>query len=207
MKIVVADYGLGNIFSVVAALSRLNYEVKIDLDGSNVDAADCLIVPGVASFGAGMSRLSATGQAEAILAHSLSGKPLIGLCLGAQMFLNNSDESPEISGLGIVEGRCVSLDTKLGRVPNQGWTLVQQASNIKPDQDDWRHQYFYFSHSYKMEVDDKAAQISTGNLGNENVTATFQIENVAGIQFHPERSGLHGLTFLQNQITTLCSMC
>lgn len=207
MKIVVVDYGLGNIFSVLAALSHLNYQVDVDIDGTKVGDSDCLIVPGVASFGAGISRLDDTGQSEQIREHYSSGKPLVGLCLGAQMFLNLSEESPGISGLGIVEGRCVGLNPELGRVPNQGWTYVEQTQHLIADENVWRNEYFYFSHSYKMVIDDNKAQLSTGNLGMETITATFQVDNVAGIQFHPERSGLRGLSFLNNQINTLSSIC
>jgi len=197
MSVAIVDYGLGNLTSVLAALDELQVDYVIDDDGTRIPSARIVLVPGVAAFGAGLQRIRRTKQADAIVDHWTKGDQLIGLCLGAQMFLESSDESPAEPGLGLVKGQVRSLNTALGRVPNQGWCLTRPTQG-----DALRHlglssaDYFYYSHSYRLSMTGDSPVWAQSSNGNEHFTAVYGEENVIGIQFHPERSGKAGLTLL-----------
>lgn len=199
MKIALVDYGVGNIFSVAQALKSLKLDYSLDDNGESINQSDLVIVPGVAAFGVGMQNLEERGQAEQLKNFFQTGKPMIGLCLGAQMFLNSSSESSSTPGLGFVDGIVVGLDEGKCRVPQQGWSKLK-AENSKTFSD-FDQQYFYFSHSYKMVLGSKYAKVAESRHDKEDVTAFFLENNVLGVQFHPERSGPTGLKFLEKAIS------
>jgi glutamine amidotransferase len=195
MNISIIDYGLGNIFSVKSALEFLKFKVEIDTDGSILSKSDICILPGVAEFSSGISNLKARGQYEALVSKHKSGKPIIGLCLGAQMFLNSSEEAPGINGLGFIEGYSKAF-TKVERILTfQGWSGVRfdddEASKIFGGKD------FYFSHSYYMNVKNDKYILAKSEHYNMEFTSCIVNDNILGAQFHPERSGIVGLSFLQ----------
>lgn len=205
MKVVIADYGIGNIFSVCAALRAVGSEHVLDTDGSQLASADVALVPGVAAFGASLQLLRASGQAEALSRHFEFGKPLVGLCVGAQMFMEQSEEDPSVVGLGFVKGSVVRLDAANCKVPNQGWlnassaALVSEAgSQLVPVPS-----YFYFSHSYRILVSDPDSVVATTKAEDEPILAVYRERNVTGVQFHPERSGPSGLAFLSKLMNSL----
>jgi glutamine amidotransferase len=198
VNVAVVDYGLGNIYSVMAALREVGVSAVLDTDGTKIRKCDAALVPGVAAFGAGMRSLLKSGQAESLTKHFSSGNRLIGLCLGAQMFMDRSEESPEISGLGFVTGQVVRLNERNCTVPNQGWCKVvvaesAQEGDLRALQTD---RYYYFSHSFRMATGKSVSILGTTQSGEETIVAAYQIDNVVGVQFHPERSGADGLEFL-----------
>lgn len=199
MKITIVDYGVGNIFSVGQALKSLKFDYTLDEDGSSISKSDLVIVPGVAAFGLGMKNLEKRGQAEGLRNFYKTGKPLIGLCLGAQMFLSESTESPLTRGLGFIEGKVIKLDENLCRVPQQGWSRLLPSDNTTFSA--FSQQYFYYSHSYKMIPNDPNVKITYSAHDEEVVTAYFVDKNVLGVQFHPERSGSMGLKFLEKALS------
>jgi glutamine amidotransferase len=205
MKVAVVDYGIGNIFSVCAALRAIDCEYILDTDGSQVASSDVALVPGVAAFGTGLQLLRASGQSDALTQHYEQGKPLVGLCLGAQMFMEKSDEDPSALGLGFVRGSVARLDEEKCRVPNQGWLRVR--SDGMESQGDRSlisiPSYFYFSHSYRILVSDPRAVIASATYENESVLSVYREQNVTGVQFHPERSGPRGLEFLSRLMSSL----
>ena len=205
MKVVVVDYGIGNIFSVMAALGAIGVSHVHDTDGSMIGKSDLALVPGVAAFGAGLDLIRSSGQAAALDRHFAAGKPLVGLCLGAQMFLSASEEDPDAAGLGFVGGRVVALDGDRCRVPNQGWLRTRQSGphaagerSLVPGSP-----YFYYSHSYRMEIADVRSEVATAVAGSESVLAVYREQNVTGVQFHPERSGPEGLAFLDRLLSSV----
>jgi glutamine amidotransferase len=203
MTVAIVDYGLGNIFSVLAAIEAVGLESVVDTDGTRISRCKIVVVPGVAAFGAGMRNLRASGQAEALAAHFLRGDRLIGLCLGAQMFLNESQEDSTVSGLGFVDGISSLLDRSRWTVPNQGWLRVEGRTSESGTLERMRlkGQYFYFSHSFGMEVGPDVEYFATARSGGQEITAAYECGNVMGVQFHPERSGEDGLTFLREILT------
>jgi glutamine amidotransferase len=205
MKVTVVDYGIGNIFSVIAALRAVGVDHVHDTDGSSIVTSDVALVPGVAAFGAGLDLIRSSGQAEQLGRHFRAGKPLVGLCLGAQMFLRSSQEDPEAEGLGFVEGRVVALDEVKCRVPNQGWLRTTQspASGMGYRSLIVGDPYYYYSHSFRMVVTNTQSEIALARAGTESVLSVYRDQNVTGVQFHPERSGLQGLAFLDRLLSSV----
>jgi glutamine amidotransferase len=195
LRITVVDYGLGNVKSVLAALTHLNFEFKVDTNGENINAADLLVIPGVASFGAGVENIEKFNQFEEILNFRKTGKTIVGLCLGAQLFLKRSEESPEALGLDLIKGVNKRLDPRLGITPNQGWHRIEFKYNSALSTR-FEEKYFYFSHSYKMEFKDSSIVVAKIKNKLEEIPAIIQKENLIGLQFHPERSGMDGLELL-----------
>ena len=195
MKVAVADYGIGNILSVVSAVSKVGFDVLLDDDGTAFSDADVVLVPGVAAFGAGMQRLEQSGHAERLLERHAAGQGIVGLCLGAQLFLQSSAETPGIPGLGIADGEVVPLALTNYRTPNQGW---MQVKSVGPKRLPSADGYFYFSHSYRFEPGPKMEQRANAWSGDESFLSLYSQDNVTGIQFHPEKSGGTGLSFLSD---------
>lgn len=195
MKVAIADYGLGNILSVISAVSEVGFDIVLDSDGTTFSDADVIMVPGVAAFGAGMKRLQQSGQAERLLERHAAGQSLVGLCLGAQLFLKRSSEAPGIPGLGIADGEVVPLDLTNCRTPNQGWMEVK---SVGPECLLSADGYFYFSHSYRFEPGHNLERQANAWSGDESFLAVYSHDNVVGIQFHPEKSAGAGLTFLSD---------
>lgn len=200
MKITLVDYGLGNQYSVIQALKYLGYASEIDTDGTLISHAEILLIPGVAAFGKGMQNLKKRGQLEAIRQFSSKGRPLIGFCLGAQMLLRNSDEDVTTGGISLVNGEVKLMNSEYCRIPNQGWhpLEIKNSSTFSG----FQGKFFYFSHSYRMALDDAATPGGQILIGNEFVSAFFFHENILAVQFHPELSGNTGLEFMDTAINT-----
>lgn len=195
MRVAIADYGLGNILSVISAVSNLGFDTVLDGDGTAFGDADVILVPGVAAFGAGMDRLQRSGQAERLLERHAAGQGIVGLCLGAQLFLNGSSEAPGTPGLGIANGEVVPLDLTNCRIPNQGWMEVK---SVGPERLFATDGYYYFSHSYRFDPGSRLERRANAWSGDESFLAVYSQENVIGVQFHPEKSGGTGLIFLSD---------
>jgi glutamine amidotransferase len=198
LKITLVDYGLGNIYSVMSALRAVGLSADVDIDGHTIKGSSVVLVPGVASYGAAMRNLLDSGQADALSAHFGSGKKLVGLCLGAQMFLDSSEEALGVEGLGFVSGKVVRLNDQHCTVPNQGWLKVTGRTypSLPSSLGILNGNYFYFSHSFGMQVGSSVTELGMATSGTEHILAVYQEENVIGVQFHPERSGEMGLKFL-----------
>lgn len=196
MKVLIIDYGLGNLFSVASALKKLGYEVLFDREGGRVSQADVMLLPGVAAFEAGMRNLQARGQDVIIRGWVDQGRPLLGLCLGAQLLLESSDESPGVSGFGFISGHAGNLANGISRVPNQGWSRVKLADrNNEPS---WSppNPFVYFSHSYELCPADPSSVLMSTQVESHTVVAGVSHGSLVGLQFHPERSGSEGIGLL-----------
>ena len=171
MRVAVCDYGAGNVRSVAIALRRLGAELTDD-----VAAADLAVLPGVGSAASAMQQLRADGLADVLQARVAEERPVLGICLGLQLALDETEEDGGVRGLGIVPGRAVRI--RRGRVPRIGWSRV-------PELDD----AFYFAHSY-------AADTPAATAHAEGVVAEVRSGSFVGVQFHPEKSGAAGARYL-----------
>jgi len=198
MEIAIIDYGLGNIFSVTSALTHLGHKVVVDTDGTVLTKSDICILPGVAEFGSGINNMKLSGQFDALSDKYISGNPIIGLCLGAQMFLNSSEEAPGVNGFGFVEGVSKAFIKDKKFLTFQGWSKVFFKENTL-NQSLGRKDY-YFSHSYYTYVDKEEFRMGESQHYGVDITSCFIKGNILGAQFHPERSGRLGLDFLQYSI-------
>ena len=177
MKVAVCDYGAGNVTSVLAAFARLGADVCIAETPDAVTAADLAVLPGVGSAASAMAVLRDRGLDEALRARVAGGAPTLGICLGLQLALEQSDEDGGVHGLGLLPGRAVRL--REGRVPRIGWAQVEPGGEA-----------YYFAHSY-------AAETPSASATSEGIVAEARSDSFVGVQFHPEKSGAAGARFLK----------
>ena len=177
MKVAICAYGAGNVRSVELALRRLGAESCRAEHPAQVRDADLAVLPGVGSAGLAMAGLAARGLDEALLDRAAAGRPTLGICLGLQLALDESEEDGGVAGLGLVPGRAVRLRGE--RVPRIGWADVEPAGEA-----------FWFAHSY-------AAETPAATATSEGVVAIAEYESFVGVQFHPEKSGAAGARWLE----------
>ncbi len=188
----ILDYGMGNLRSVQKAVEFLGGKAEISSEIRTLDLCERLIVPGVGSFRAGMQNLQARGFAD-YLKRRAADTPILGVCLGMQFLLEESEEEGITSGLGLVKGRVVPFKT--GKVPHMGWNSVEEMRS--PLFENFRGgEEFYFVHSYYAEAEEKFV-IGTTEYHTRFASAVAS-GNVYGVQFHPEKSGEAGLALLRN---------
>ncbi|WP_136688880.1 imidazole glycerol phosphate synthase subunit HisH [Halorhabdus amylolytica] len=199
-EVVVLDYGLGNLRSVTRGLERADAHVEISDDPADLDAADGIVLPGVGAFSEGMD--NAGPFRDVLLDAAADGKPLLGICLGMQMLLTDSEEA-EHAGEGDVEGLDLIPGTNLRfngdrKVPHMGWNelSVERDHPLVAGVDG---EHAYFVHSYYARPDDPAAIVATTDYGEHFASVVAnEAGNVMGTQFHPEKSGDAGLRILRN---------
>jgi glutamine amidotransferase len=197
--IVVIDYNVGNVKSVCNAFSHIGCDVKLSCEAADIENALGLVLPGVAAFGYAVRTLGSL--AELIRNAALSGKPLLGICVGYQMLFDQSSEYGLHNGLGIVHGNVVPLPAGQ-RIPHMGWNLVKVPKDMDLFAGVGREGHFYFAHSFYAEVKDSRAKSAHTDYGFYMPVAV-QKGNVYGTQFHPEKSGKTGLKVLRN----FCEIC
>ena len=192
--IALIDYRAGNLTSVKKALASIGAEVMVPSAPEELADAAGVIVPGVGHFGA--TKALEGAWTEAILARVGEGRPLLGICLGMQWLYEGSDEAPDVPGLGLLSGRCYRISGDV-KVPHVGWNslAIQQKTSIVegvvPDSQ------VYFTHSYVGPVNGDTIAVTDHG---ETFAAIVQRGHVAGVQFHPEKSGDVGLRILRNFI-------
>ena len=193
-KIVIIDYGMGNLHSVNKALKYVGAEVEVTSEATKIAKADKVILPGVGAFGDCMLNLEKYGLVPVIKETLASGKPFLGICLGLQLLFEGSEEAPGIQGLGFFKGQVEKIKTDL-KVPHMGWNslVLKNPSPLLAKSADG---YVYFVHSFHAVPEDKAIITSFCNYGIE-VTAAVGRANVQAVQFHPEKSSKVGLGILQ----------
>jgi glutamine amidotransferase len=175
--VVVVDYGAGNTHSVRASLTQLGRTSVVSADPTAITAAPFVILPGVGSARSAMEHLTETGAADALTERFNADGPILGICLGLQLALEASQEDGGVKGLGLVEGLVVRLET--ARIPRLGWAMVEP----------W-NEAFYFAHSFVAESPHSVAT-------SEGVCAAVRKGSFFGVQFHPEKSDVAGLNFLE----------
>jgi imidazole glycerol-phosphate synthase subunit HisH len=204
--IALIDYGMGNLLSVSKALECSGGNIEIVDKGSDLKHADAIVLPGVGNFGDGMEHLNDRGFTSAVKEAIAEGKPYLGICLGMQMLLEESEEAPGVAGLGVFKGKVVKFPNMGLKVPHMGWNDItinsSECSNNFNGIND--KSYFYFVHSYYASPEDKSVTVATCEYGIE-FTAAIGCGNVFATQFHPEKSQEKGLAILSNFISGISS--
>jgi glutamine amidotransferase len=199
--IAIVDYGVGNLASLDAALRRAGADdVRVTRSHVDILAAKAVVLPGVGRFGHCASELRRLGLDVMVRVASDRGIPLLGLCVGMQLFFDESEEDPGTPGLGLCRGRVRRLRGDV-RVPHTGWNQVRMVRPHPwlagiPDE-----AYFYFVHSYAVEPGDERAIVATVDHGGA-VTAAVGSGTLLGLQFHPEKSGAMGTAVLRSFVRT-----
>ncbi len=199
--IAIIDYGGGNIQSVYKALKYIDRECKITNDKNEILGADAAILPGQGSFGDCMNSITKSGLNKTVLEFINSGKPFLGICVGLQLLFEESEESPEVKGLGVFKGKIKRIPNKTGlKIPHMGWNSVKVLKNDALFKDVDEDSYFYFVHSYYLDAKDKGI-VSTQTEYGVTIDASVSCNNVFATQFHPEKSGDAGIKLLRNFVS------
>lgn len=198
--IAVIDYGRGNLHSVEKACAAQSArEVRIISSPRELSSAEGVIIPGVGAFGDAMAALRASGMDRALVEAAHRGVPFLGICLGMQILLEEGEEFGHHEGLGLIPGRCLRLEESEGhKVPHIGWNEVSTHDCVEDKLFTGIPQgtHFYFVHSYYADVD---AHYRTATFPfRQPHTAAIRKDNVAGVQFHPEKSSRWGMEVFKN---------
>lgn len=202
-KITIVDYGLGNHQSLKKILKKTGHESVISNQKTDILNSDLIILPGVGSFDIGIKNIFEYGLNDSLDEAILEKKiPTLGICLGAQLLLESSDEGTK-KGLSYVKGTVNSFRRKFRNmninlpVPNMGWRYVKFNQNVFND-----NMRYYFVHSYHFDLLNKSDVTATSNYGFEFECA-FRYKNITGFQFHPEKSHHFGIKLLSNYLNEL----
>jgi imidazole glycerol-phosphate synthase subunit HisH len=201
-KVVIIDYQLGNLFSVKQACEHLGFTAVISSLPEDVLNADYAILPGVGAFSDAMHNLNTFGLTEGIQQYVKSGKPLMGVCLGLQLLLNESEEFGTTKGLGIIPGivkkfQVQQVNGYVHKVPQIQWNTIDEAVAGKWDKTPLQcckpGDFMYFVHSFYAKPADEKYVLSQTKYGNISYCSSVLHNNVFATQFHPEKSGLYGV--------------
>jgi glutamine amidotransferase len=197
-RIVIIDYGIGNVHSIFNAISHLGYKnVLITSDLKLISKADVFILPGVGAFDEAMKNLKSRNLQE-ILNEQVIGlkKPILGICLGMQLFASFSDENGKHEGLNWIKGNVIKIEPSLNfSVPHVGWNNIF-INQETPLFNNINLTHFYFDHSFHFSCD--KTFISAYCEYGVKLTASIQYNNIFGVQFHPEKSQNNGLKLFRS---------
>ncbi len=197
--IAIIDYGVGNLFSLKSSFARVGAETVVTSDPAVISAADKIILPGVGAFGDAIEKLRESGLDKVVTREAQRGKKIMGICLGMQLLFEKSYEYGEHSGLSLLSGSVVPMQGKIPEelmIPHIGWNALIMKNESHP-----LFKYIkngdcvYFVHSYFAEGCDDSL-LATAEYGRE-LTAAVARGNIAGMQFHPEKSGDVGTNILK----------
>lgn len=205
----VIDYGIGNLLNVVRALQRCGATVTVVEQAADVSILpERLLLPGVGAFSGGMAEMRRRGFDDLVRRFADSGRPLMGICVGAQMLLDMGEEFGEHSGLGLIPGRVMAVSSltssgAMHRIPHIGWSpLARSPARVSwvdtPLENLDQGSSLYFVHSFAPVPVDEAHRLADTYYDGVRICAAVGRDNVWGCQFHPERSGEHGLQVLRS---------
>ncbi len=199
--IIIIDYGVGNLRSISSKLDMIGIKNKVSSNENDIKESDRLILPGVGHFKKAIKNLKNSGLIPILENEVLvKKKPILGICLGMQLFFQSSEES-KINGLGWINGKIKKFNfrnkDKLYRVPHMGWNSIQTTNYCPLINNIDKDAKFYFAHSYYLLSKDKLDIVATTSY-EIKFTSIINKKNIFGTQFHPEKSHKSGLTLLSN---------
>ena len=203
-NITVVDYGVGNIHSIVKAFGYFGENPNISEEAEEILKADAIILPGVGSFQAGIEGLKIRKLDKAIRDFAKTNKPILGICLGAQLLMSRGHEFGTFDGLNIIPGQVEIFKKIKDKIPHIGWNEVNMPKGVSWNKTILKaikqHSDLYFVHSYLLKPKNKKNVLSLTKYGGLEFCSAIYKNNVYGCQFHPEKSGEIGLKIIKNFI-------
>ena len=197
-KVIVVDYGMGNLRSVAKALETVGIDVKVSSEKQDIRDGKALVVPGVGAFGDAIKNLDKLGLIDEIVKSVENGKPYFGICLGLQILYEYGYEFGKHKGLGILKGDVVKFENRDSfKIPHMGWNQIWKKNDKFMYEGIKDGEYFYFVHSFYVRPKEKETVSSTTDYINEFCSAVER-ENIWAVQYHPEKSQKAGLKLLSN---------
>lgn len=206
MNIVIVNYGIGNVKSIMNAFENQGKKAVLSRDRDVILKADGLILPGVGAFSHGMNNLNKYDLVAIIKEYVKTGKPLLGICLGMQMLLEKSEEFGDTKGIGLIKGKVIKLPIDKSnkmKLPHISW------NEIKPKKIEWTNTILdnieensdmYFIHTFIAKPNNENEILSVTKYHNQEFCSSLKKENIYGCQFHPEKSSKKGLSIIKNFI-------
>ena len=191
--ITIIDYKSGNLKSISNGFKKIGAEYRITDSEDIISNSDYLVLPGVGAFGSAMENLNSFK--DVIKEHVNDNKPFLGICLGQQVLMGKSEESPGIEGLNLFNGEVKRLPEGV-KIPHMGWNRLKVVGS-SPILEGADGEYFYFVHSYHVKASDDSIITGVCDYGGEIVSSLCD-NNLFSTQFHPEKSGKAGLRILKN---------
>ena len=191
--ITIIDYKSGNLKSISNGFKKIGVEYQITDDKDVIADSDYLVLPGVGAFGSAMKNLESFK--DVVYEHVDADKPFLGICLGQQVLMSTSEETPGINGLDLFKGNVKKLPEGV-KIPHMGWNKLD-VCNDSPILEGMDKEFFYFVHSYHVVPDEEDIIAGTCDYGGD-VVASLSQNNLFSTQFHPEKSGKAGLKILKN---------
>lgn len=209
-EVTIIDYGVGNLLSVKRGFEHCGAKVIMTANPDEILRASLVVLPGVGAFGNAMQALKTLGLIQVIQELAEIGTPLLGICLGMQLLLEESSEFGKNKGLGLIPGEVIPIphQSKVGhiqKIPHIGWSKLHPSSpslnweasllkNVSPGE------AVYFVHSYMALPEDLNSRVADCSYGGHSISAVIEKNNIYGCQFHPEKSGEVGLKILRSFI-------
>ncbi len=198
----VIDYGMGNLGSIMNMLKKVGAEAILTSNPADVEKAEKLILPGVGAFDSGMKNLGDSGLITVLNHKVIEQKtPVLGVCLGMQLLTKRSEEG-RLAGLGWIDAETVkfkfdSVQSLKNKIPHMGWNTVEIFQKSQLFDDMYPEPRFYFLHSYYVRCHD-AGNVLTRTIHGYSFVSSIIKGNIAGVQFHPEKSHKFGMKLLSN---------
>lgn len=197
-RIVIIDYGMGNLRNVQKGFEKVGFEAKITNKANDIKEAHAVVLPGVGAFRDCMENLDHLGLIEPLIRAIEEGKPYLGICLGLQILFSESEEFGSKKGLDIIKGRVRKFLPDIDhKVPHMGWNTVEIVKEVPMLEGISSGDFFYFVHSYYVEPDEKGLVSTLTDYGIKFTSSIFK-DNIFATQFHPEKSQKKGLMVLEN---------
>jgi glutamine amidotransferase len=194
--IAIIDYGAGNIKSLQFALNRLHLDSRLTVDEKAIKDSNAIILPGVGAFNDAIKKLDQSGLPEVLQSEAKKEKPILGICLGMQLFYETSYEDGKWEGLQLLKGEIRRISSSV-KVPHMGWNTMTKQQDSPLLNQVIEGDYVYFVHSYKVVNNDEQTLLASTDYGGK-IPAIVRQDNIIGMQFHPEKSGTAGLQLLKN---------
>jgi glutamine amidotransferase len=202
-KIVIIDYGMGNLRNVQKGFEKIGFDAKLTRNKKEIDRASAIVLPGVGAFKDCMENLERYGLVEPLLRFVEKGKPYLGICLGLQILFSESEEFGSHRGLDLIKGKVVKFrPNSEHKVPHMGWNTVEIKREAPLLQGIKSGDFFYFVHSYYV-IPEESQWISTFTNYEKPFASSIWKENLFATQFHPEKSQEKGLKILENFVKSI----